>query len=352
MHALGKLAQKVRDEMQNPTTIAKTQVNPGTQATIHIPLPPLYTHTAMAMPVHVIHGRKNGPRLFVCGAIHGDEIIGTEIIRRLIKLKKVKNLRGTLIAVPVVNVYAFEQHSRYSPDRRDLNRFFPGSKNGSLTSQLADTFMSEVVRDSQYGIDLHAGSNHRANFPQIRVDIENPDTLQLAKAFRVPVVINASMRDGSLRKSAADEGVHTILYEAGEVLRFDEEAVRAGVRGILSVMTSIGMLRPPTRQSRPQNDQLIADSTSWVRAPVSGILQMESPLGAKVALNSRIGVIADPFGDQEMVIHSPVSGIVIGRLNLPLVHRGDAIIHIAHLNRLTKIKPTIEEFREAMAEGL
>ncbi len=338
--------------MQIPITIAKTQVTPGTQATIHIPVPRLYTQTAMAMPAHVIHGRKNGPRLFVCAAIHGDEIIGTEIIRRLIKLKKVKKLRGTLIAVPVVNVYAFEQNSRYSPDRRDLNRFFPGSQKGSLTSQLADTFMSEVVRDSQYGIDLHAGSNHRANFPQIRVDFENPEALQLAKAFRVPVVINASMRDGSLRKAAAEEGVHTILYEAGEALRFDEEAVRAGVRGILSVMTSIEMLRPSTRRPTPQNDQLIADSTSWVRAPVSGILHMESPLGAKVTINSRIGIIADPFVDQEMVIRSPVSGMVIGRLNLPLVHKGDAIIHIAHLDSLKKIEPTIEEFREEMTDEI
>jgi len=338
--------------MQPPAMIAKTQVNPGTQATIYIPVPRRYTHTAMAMPVHVIHGRKAGPRLFVCGAIHGDEIIGTEIIRRLIKLKKVKTLRGTLVAVPVVNVYAFEQQSRYSPDRRDMNRFFPGSKKGSLTSQLADTFMSEVVRDSQYGIDLHAGSNHRANFPQIRVDIEDPEALGLAKAFRVPVVINASLRDGSLRKAAAEEGVHTILYEAGEALRFDEEAVRAGVRGILSVMTSIEMLRPSVRQPRLKNAPLIADSTSWVRAPASGILHMESPLGAKVAVNDRIGVIADPFEDQEMAIQSPVSGMVIGRLNLPLVHRGDAVIHIAHLGRFKKIESTIEEFREEIAESL
>lgn len=336
--------------MQTPATIAKIKVTPGTQVTVHIPVPKLYTNTAMAMPVHVIHGRKAGPRLFVCAAIHGDEIIGTEIIRRLIKLKKVKNLRGTLIAVPVVNVYAFEQNSRYSPDRRDMNRFFPGSKTGSLTSQLSETFMSEVVRNSQYGIDLHAGSNHRANLPQIRVDIENSEALRLARAFRVPVVIKAAMRDGSLRKAAAEIGIPTILYEAGEALRFDEEAIRAGLRGIVSVMTNIEMLRPLSHQTRPKIEPLIADSTSWVRAPVSGILQMEAPLGAKVVKNTRIGIIADPFGDKEVVIHSPVSGMVIGRLGLPLVHRGDAIIHIAHLDRLKKIDTTIEDFRAEISE--
>ncbi len=352
MHPLERPRQLAKDKMQKSIIIAKNQVDPGTQKTVHIPVPKLYTNTAMAMPVHVIHGRKPGPRLFVCGAIHGDEIIGTEIIRRLIKLKKVKNLRGTLLAVPVVNVYAFEQHSRYSPDRRDMNRFFPGSKTGSLTSQLSDIFMSEIVRGSQCGIDLHAGSNHRANFPQIRVDIENPEALGMARVFRVPVIINAAIRDGSLRKAAAEENIPTILYEAGGVLRFDEEAIRAGIRGILSVMTNIEMLRPTSHQTKPKIEPMIADSTSWVRAPVSGILQMEAPLGTKVVKNTRIGIIADPFGDHEVVIHSPVSGMVIGRLDLPLVHSGDAIIHIAHLDRLKTINPAIEEFREEISEDI
>lgn len=335
--------------MQPAITVAGTRIKPGQQTTVQVPVARLYTHTEMAMPVHVVHGRQDGPRLFVCGAIHGDEIIGTEIVRRLIKLKKIKKLRGTLIAVPVVNAYAFVQHSRYSPDRRDLNRFFPGSKKGSLTSQLADTFMEEIVRGSQYGVDLHAGSNHRANLPQIRADIEDPETLRLARAFRVPVVINAATRDGSLRHAAAEEGVRCLLYEAGEALRFDEVAISAGVRGVLGVMAAVGMLQA-ARRRKPGIDPLIADSTSWVRAPASGILHMAFPLGGKVATNARIGAIADPFGAQETDIRSPVSGMVVGRLNLPLVHEGDAVIHIAHLDRLKGIEPTIEEFREEITE--
>lgn len=335
--------------MRGPLTIAGTKVKPGTRTTVHIPVPRLYIHTAMTMPVHVVHGRQDGPRLFVSGAIHGDEIIGTEIIRRIIKLKKISKLRGTLIAVPVVNVYAFIQNSRYSPDRRDLNRFFPGSKNGSLTSQLADTFMNEVVKGSQFGIDLHAGSNHRANLPQIRADLEDPETLRLARAFQVPVIINAATRDGSLRKSASDNSVRMLMYEASEALRFDEVAIRAGVRGVLGVMTAVGMLRSSSRP-KSEIDPLIADSTSWVRAPVSGILHMRVPLGGKVSKNSRIGIIADPFGEQDVDVHSPVSGMVIGRLNLPLVHRGGAIIHIARLDRLKGIEPIIEEFQEDITE--
>jgi predicted deacylase len=336
--------------VQPALTIAGTRIKPGQQMTLQVPVARLYTHTQMAMPVHVVHGRREGPRLFVSGAIHGDEIIGTEIVRRLIGMKKIKTLRGTLIAVPVVNVYAFVQHDRYSPDRRDLNRFFPGSEKGSLTSRLADTFMQEIVKGSQYGIDLHAGSNHRANLPQIRAAVEDSETLRLAKAFRVPVVINAATRDGSLRQAAADAGVCCLLYEAGEALRFDEMAIRAGLRGVLAVMTAVGMLRAPRRPHAPI-EPLIADTTSWVRAPISGILRMTAPLGGKVAKNARIGVIADPFGGTEEDLRSPVSGMVIGRLNLPLVHQGDAVIHIAHLDRLKGIEPIVEEFREEIAEN-
>ena len=335
--------------MQPAITIAGTRVKPGQQTTVSVPVARLYTHTEMAMPVHVVHGRREGPRLFVCGAIHGDEIIGTEIIRRLMKLKRLRSIRGTLLAVPVVNVYGFLQHSRYSPDRRDLNRFFPGSEKGSLTSQLAGTVMEEVIQACTHGIDLHAGSNHRANLPQIRAAIDDPETLRLARAFKVPVIINARLREGSLRHAAAELGIPTLLYEAGEALRFDEVAIRAGLRGVMSVMQALGML---TAKQSPASDidPLIADTTSWVRAPISGILRMKVPLGGRVAKNSKIGEIADPFGDEEVEIRSPVSGIVIGRLNLPLVHRGDAVIHIAHLDRLKGIEPIIEEFREEITE--
>ena len=334
-----------KDKMQAPISIAGTMIDPGSRTTINIPIANLYTHTKMTIPIKVLHGRKKGPRLFICGTIHGDEINGLEIIRRLIKLKKVKDLKGTLIAVPVVNVYAFVHNSRYSPDRRDLNRFFPGSQNGSLTSQLANSFMEEVVKGSDYGIDLHAGSNHRSNLPQIRVDFDNQISLEMANAFNVPVVINAAVRQGSLRQAAADEGVPTILYESGEALRFDEVGIRAGVRGILSVMSSIGMIKTANVRKK-RLETLLSDSTSWVRAPASGILHMEKPLGSRVTKNSRIGLIADPFGGEEIEIRSPVSGMVIGRLNLPLVHQGDAVIHIAHIDRLKSIEPVIDDFND------
>lgn len=333
--------------MRTPVSIAGSKIKPGQYTTIHVPVARLYTHTEMTMPVHVIHGKKEGPRLFVSAAIHGDEIIGTEIIRRLMKLKKIRKLKGTLIAVPVVNVYGFLKQSRYSPDRRDLNRYFPGSEKGSLTSQLADIFIDEIVNNSTHGIDLHAGSNHRTNLPQVRANTEDLDTRWMAAAFRVPVVINAGIRDGSLRQAVTEKGIPFLLYEAGEALRFDEVGIRAGIRGILSVMETIGMLRR-SRARKSVITPLFADTTTWIRSPASGILHMNVPLGARVGKNKKIGAIADPFGVHETAIESPVSGMVIGRLILPLVHQGDAVIHIAQIDRLTGIEPVIADFKEDM----
>jgi len=330
--------------------IAGLEIKPGQQTTLHIPVARLYTHAEVFLPVHVIRGKKEGPRLFVCAAVHGDEIVGTEIIRRLMKLKKLRTLKGTLVAVPVVNVYAFLLQSRYSPDRRDLNRFFPGSEKGSLTSQLADIFIHEIVTGSTHGIDLHAGSNHRINLPQIRANTDDADTRALAEAFRVPVVINAAVRDGSLRQAAMEMGIPYLLYEAGEALRFDEISIKAGIRGILSVMETIGMLKR-SRARRKVTEPLFAETTSWIRAPASGILHMNVPLGNRVAPNKKIGTIADPFGSLESPISSPVSGMVIGRMNLPLVHQGDAVIHVAKIDQLQEIEPTVAGFKEDVIAG-
>lgn len=335
--------------MQAAITIGDISVKPGSRTTIHIPVARLFTHTKMTMPIHVIHGRRPGPALFVSSTVHGDEIIGIEIIRRLIGLKKLERLKGTLIAVPVVNVYAFIHNSRYSPDRRDLNRFFPGSETGSLTSQLADTFMKEIVQRCDFGIDLHAGSNHRANLPQIRVNFDDEAAMDLARAFQVPAIINARNREGSLRLAAFKKGVHTVLYEAGEALRFDEMAIKAGVRGILAAMSQINMLPKPVKQKK-RIETLFVEDSYWVRAPGSGILHMEKPLGSRINKNTRIGFIADPFGGKEIEVKSSVSGMVIGRLNLPLVHEGDAIIHIASVDKLKMITPVITDFVEELEE--
>lgn len=327
------------------------KIEPGTRATIDLGAAKLYTHTEMQIPVHVIHGKKDGPVLFVSAALHGDEILGVEIIRRLLKLKFINNLAGTLIAIPVVNVFGFINQSRYSPDRRDLNRFFPGTSAGSLTSQLAKLFMDEVVDQCTHGIDLHTGSNHRVNLPQIRAYLNDPETERLANAFGTPIILDADFLEGSLRQAVHDKGIPILLYEAGEVLRFDEVAIQAGLKGIISVMRAIGMLKQ-SKQPRKKITPMTAKSSFWMRSPVSGIIRTKSKLGDHVSTGQVLGYVTDPFGEDETPIHSSDSGIIIGKLNLPLVYKGDALFHIARIGAVKKATEAIEAFRQEFEPDL
>ncbi len=332
--------------VHKPLTINGITFAAGTSATVELPVGRLYTHAPMTMPVHVVKGKKSGPRLFISAAIHGDEINGVEIIRRLLKLPALKRLRGTIIAVPIVNVHGLINHSRYLPDRRDLNRSFPGSEKGSIAARLAHLLMSEIVSQSSHGIDLHTGAIHRSNLPQIRANLDDEETDKLARAFNVPVIISANLRDGSLREAAATHGIPMLLYEAGEALRFDEVSIRAGVKGIINVMRTLEML-PPSRSKMPRKiEPMVARSSSWVRAPDSGILRAMVPLGSRVKKGTLLGMVADPFGETEMEVTSAYNGIVIGRTNLPLVNEGDALFHIARFEKIIEAAHKVDEFNE------
>ena len=327
-------------------TINGVTVKPGTRISIDLPTGRLYTHTPMTMPVRVVSGKKSGPRLFISAAIHGDEINGVEIIRRLLKLPALKRLHGTIIAIPIVNVHGLINHSRYLPDRRDLNRSFPGSEKGSLAARLANTFMKEIVEKSTHGIDLHTGALHRDNLPQIRANIDDEETDRLARSFNAPVIISSNLRDGSLRESASEHGIPMLLYEAGEALRFDEVSIRAGVKGIVNVMRELEMLPASRGKTKKQIEPVVARSSSWVRASESGILRAMVPLGARVKKNTLLGIVADPFGETEAKILSQFSGIVIGRTNLPLANEGDALYHIARFEDIEEIEAKVDEFQE------
>ena len=309
--------------------IGGTLIPPGERRSIDLPLATLSTHTAVTLPMQVWHGRRAGPALFVCAAIHGDEILGLEIIRRLLRSQSLRHLRGTVVTIPIVNVFGFIARSRYLPDRRDLNRCFPGRAAGSLGSRVAHQFLSEVVARCTHGIDLHTGAVHRANFPQIRVNLDHAAAAVMARDFAAPVTVNASLRDGSLRQAAHALGIAVIVYEAGEALRFDELAIRLGMRGVLGVLRGLGMLGATEKARRMEAEPLIARSTSWVRAPVSGVFRPQVELGEWVVGDSVLGHVAGPFGDSEVAVRAPVNGIVIGRNHLPLVHEGNALYHIA-----------------------
>ncbi|MGR9107264.1 MAG: succinylglutamate desuccinylase/aspartoacylase family protein [Gammaproteobacteria bacterium] len=278
--------------MREAIQINGLSVDAGQRAEIDVSIPALYTHTALTIPVKVIHGKRDGPRLFVCAAIHGDEINGVEIIRRLMNLKALARLKGTLIAVPVVNVYGFINKSRYLPDRRDLNRSFPGSESGSLASRLSHVFLREIASKSTHGIDLHTAAIHRDNLPQVRAYLDDETTSRMAQAFSAPVILNTPILDGSMRQALERMGVSVIVYEAGEALRFNEVSIRAGVKGIVSVMREIGML-PRAKAQHASIEPLIAQSSTWVRAPQSGILRTLVRLGEVVAKDQVMGIIAD-----------------------------------------------------------
>lgn len=328
--------------------IGGQSVAPGERRQIDIQVAPMYTQDNLSMTVQVIHGKQAGPTLFVCAALHGDEINGVEIIRRLLRHKALRNLRGTVLAIPVVNVYGFLHHARYLPDGRDLNRSFPGSAKGSLAGRVAYTFLQEIVLKSTHGIDLHTGARHRSNFPQIRADLDNPENREMTEAFGVPLAINAKIRDGSLRDCAGEAHIPVILYEAGEALRFEEGYIRAGVRGVINVMRCIGMLRSSRRKS-PIPPPIISDQTSWVRASDSGILRTLVPLGAKVVAGQTLALVADPLGARETEIVAPEDGVVIGRTNLPLVYEGDATFHIAQYAKgVGHVEKQVERFQEAL----
>lgn len=331
--------------MSEPFRIGECEVPRGTRMVVDLPLPRLYTHTPMVMAVHVVRGKRPGPTLFVSAAVHGDELNGVEIIRRLLSSKALRGLRGTLLAVPVVNVFGFLDQSRYLPDRRDLNRSFPGSQKGSMAARMASMFMREIVARSNYGIDLHTGALHRTNLPQIRANLDDAETERVAHAFGVPVLINSTLPDGSLREAAAGIGVPMLLYEAGEALRFDEVAIRAGVKGIINVMRTVGML-PESRRRKPRPEPFVAHSSHWVRAPESGVLRTLMPPGIHVRKGDVLGIISDPFSAKDTPVESPANGLVIGRTHLPLVHEGEATFHIARFEASTRrVARRVEDFQ-------
>ena len=333
----------------NPITVDNVTINPGEHKTIDLQVGKLYTHSELTMPVQVWCGRQAGPVLFISAAIHGDELNGVEIIRRLLKVKALQRLKGTLITVPIVNLHGFINHSRYLPDRRDLNRCFPGSQSGSIAGRLAYIFLNEIVKKATHGIDLHTGAINRSNLPQIRADLDNDVVKAMADSFGSPVMLNANLRDGSLRAAAVKKGIPMLLYEAGEALRFDEVAIRAGVQGIVNVMRHLEMIPKSSRKSERKIKPVVARSSFWIRAPQSGIFRSLVSDGTRVEANKTlIGVVSDPFGEVEEDVYSPNSGIVIGQMCMPLVNEGEALFHIAKFARSDLAEGKVEEFHEEM----
>ena len=318
-----------RPEPQKPFVFEDIRVRPGTSATVELRVARLPTGTWMTMPVAIAHGARPGPTIWASGAIHGDELDGVAIVRRLVGTLKPRKLAGTVIAVPIVNVFGVTMGSRYLPDRRDLNRSFPGSRRGSLASRLAHLFFDRIATRCDLGLDFHTGSNGRRNLPQVRCDLDDPDTRRYAAAFAPPLLMDAKLRDGSLRAAARSRGIRVLLYEAGEALRLDKASIAIAVSGAQRVMRALGMIeRAPAASAVPA----IAHRSTWTRAGRSGFCLIEVALGQRVEGGQQVATIIDSMGKREYPVKARSAGMVIGLLETALVHRGDALVHIAACN--------------------
>lgn len=306
--------------------IGGASVSAGKRGEVELPIARLATGTQVSLPIQVLHGRHTGPTVWINAAIHGDEISGVEVVRQVLKALDPKALHGTLLAVPIVNVHGFIAGDRYLPDRRDLNRSFPGSAKGSLARRIAHLMMTEVVSRSAFGIDLHTGSDGRSNLPQIRADLDDPETDRLAQVFAAPIRIHSRPRDGTLRGAATRAGARVLLFEGGEAFRFDAGAIRAAVEGSLRVFGALRLIDdPPPATGHTER----VGKTRWVRARRSGLVELTCGLGERVEKGQTLGRIHDAFGRRLSRLTSPTDGVVIGLKLEALVHRGDALAHIA-----------------------
>lgn len=306
-------------------TISDQEILPGEFREININIARLPSHTMIDTPIYVSRSLKDGPVLGLIAGMHGDELNGMEIVRRVLDRGLYKVQRGTVICMPVINVYGFLNYSREVPDGKDVNRSFPGRRNGSLASRVAYYLMHEVIPVIDYGVDFHTGGAMRANYPQVRAVLRDEINLELANAFCAPFTIDAAFRPNSLRREASRKGKKIIVYEGGESLRFDPHAIEEGVAGTLRLMKHLGMI---DSAPEPRQENRVIWSTSWVRAKHAGLFQPNVDCGQLVHRGEWVGTITDPFGEFKEEVKSTQSGYIIGINNGPVINAGDALMHL------------------------
>ena len=302
------------------------EVLPGKTERIVVNVAKLPSHSSIDISITVSRAKKPGPVILLSGGLHGDEINGIEIVRRIIELYYHIPEIGTIICIPIINVFGFIHFSRNVPDGKDVNRSFPGNKNGSLAARVAHYLMTDIIPQIDYAIDYHTGGADRTNYPQVRCMMEDKVNERLAKAFYAPFTLNSKFRPGSLRQSAAKLGKNVIVFEGGESGRLDEFAIQKGINGTMRFLKSLKM--NTMELPEPKHKNVFIKNSSWVRARASGLFQSLVSSGDMVLKNKIVGYITDPFGDFKIAVKSSANGYVIGLNNNPVVHQGDAIMHI------------------------
>lgn len=313
---------------KDPHVWGEVLIQPGQELDAEVPISESYCGRKVSFPVHIKRGPAPGPTVFVTAAVHGDELNGTAAIRSLIFDPDVQLRCGTLILVPVVNVLGFETHSRYLPDRRDLNRCFPGSANGSQASRLARVVFDEIVGRSDFGIDLHTAAIRRTNFPNVRGDLGNANVRQLAEAFGCEILVDEIGPEGSFRRSATDAGCPTIILEAGEVWKMEQPIVDVTRRGIKNVLQHLEMLGG-VRQTRLQFN--VVEKTQWIRADHAGFVEFHCELGSRVREGQNLATITTLLGRNPVILVAPMDSIVLGLTTLPVTTPGEPICHLGQV---------------------
>lgn len=301
------------------------EIEAGEEKVVDVNIARLPSHTTIDVSITVARATEPGPVLLLMGGLHGDEINGSEIVRRMIEKNDHIPKIGTVICIPIINVYGFIYFSRYVPDGKDVNRSFPGNKNGSLASRMAYFLTNEIIPLIDYGIDFHTGGADRTNYPQIRCMMKDDKNVELAEAFHAPFTLDSKFRPNSLRQTANKSGKNILVYEGGESSRFDEFAIQEGIKGTRRLMQHLGM-RDAAEKATYEN--LIIKNSSWVRAKKSGVFLSAVKSGDIIKKNQLLGHVNDPFGGFKSKITSSVNGYVIGLNHNPIVHQGDAIMHL------------------------
>jgi predicted deacylase len=296
---------------------------------LNLDIAKLHTGTPLDVPIIVQRSQKPGPTLLLTAGIHGNEVNGVEIVRQLIHKKYNIPEKGTIICIPVVNVFGFINQERKFPDGRDLNRVFPGGRLGSLASRFAYAIMNEIIPHIDYCIDFHTGGDQRFNYAQIRIDASDKETLELAKVFGSKFVINSPILEKSFRKSVTLLGKKILLFEGGKSLNLDRIVTKRAIEGTLSVLHRLGFRTDKEELAAiPNVDQHYVTSSSWVRAPKSGMYRSFTKLGSFVEKNQFLGSVSDPFGGKEKSVKAPNAGYIICQNHAPIVNQGDALFHI------------------------
>lgn len=309
-----------------------TLVERGETREVYLPITEAANSRPVLLPITVIRGKEDGLRLLLTGAVHGDELNGTAILRNLLATLNPEDIRGTLIIIPIVNIIGFLARSRYLPDRRDLNRFFPGNSKGNMTQRITHRIFHDVVKHADVCIDLHTAAFGRENFPHIRGSLKNAVVRKYAKSFDVPVLVDDPGRTGTLRRAATQAGVPTLLFEGGTSNRFQRSIVRSGLNGILTFLKKNGILKRK-KILRKTPFQITVRKTQWIRAERGGLLELKVHPGSLLYRGTSVATISNPLGREVHLLSSPVTGLVLGVTTSPVVNPGTPVVQVAHIQK-------------------